>query len=404
LFEASKDNLPKFAIANGWAFGTIPAAIKNLSQAEIRMVTKASTTAVIHLVGRSNGRGVLRTHTMTWKAEPKPAALMLPRELDNQDFMVVFSGATEADKQQAKDRYLKVRRECIQAAIDFLLKKSAAYQGLRKNIQAIADMTDDTILNDLVSDEGIDGNIINDALNDAERVEHANNAETTSGLFNLLPPEIRNMSVQNIASTGHSANSCRVIHSNQILNENDQFFYSSAFPELFPYGIGTPNDDRRVKVSVEAGLGHLLRIHDRRFAQHPYFTLVAFDIIAKRQGKNRLVLNLKYSPSIALNSISVTSEQMHNVIKHQHENRKSIRSGRGPIPLPEAFSEGALKMLKSVENCGSHTFGTKEERMQMGKKINAYCQVRITFPIYFILLHHTNYNSKFHTSTSAGRI
>jgi hypothetical protein len=68
---------------------------------------------------------------------------------------------------------------------------------------------------------------------------------------------------------------------------------------------------------------------------------------------------------------------MFKVLQHQHENRKSIRSGRGPIGFPAAINNSALRMLKSVENGGSHTFGTKEERMQMSRKISAYCQVTL---------------------------
>jgi hypothetical protein len=298
LFEGATYNLPKFAIANGWAFGEIPLALKVLTQAEIRMITKAPTTGVIHLVGRNHGRGVLRTHTMTWKAEPKPPALLLPRELDNQDFMVVFSGASDSDKQQAKDKYLKIRRQQMDAAIGVLLQSSAAYKGLQRNAGLIAAMHSELILEDLISDEGLQGTIITDALNDVERVEHGQNAETTSGMFNLMGNvnhnNICNVNIQPISPAGYSSNQCRVVNSNQIMNENDEYFYSSAFPDLFPYGIGTPNDQRRVKVSVEAGLRHLLKVRDRRFAQHPYFTLVAFDIIARRQGKNRLNLKLNH--------------------------------------------------------------------------------------------------------------
>jgi hypothetical protein len=78
LFDKKQKTLPKLSLANGWAIGGVPPELSKLTQAEIRMITKAPVSGVIHLIGREGrGRGVLRTHMMAWNAVPKPAAMQV---------------------------------------------------------------------------------------------------------------------------------------------------------------------------------------------------------------------------------------------------------------------------------------------------------------------------------------
>ncbi len=48
--------------------------------------------------------------------------------------------------------------------------------------------------------------------------------------------------------------------------------YSSAFPWLFPYGMGSiDNDNRKIKISAKLHKGHLLMYHDKRFQKDRLF-------------------------------------------------------------------------------------------------------------------------------------
>ncbi len=54
--------------------------------------------------------------------------------------------------------------------------------------------------------------------------------------------------------------------------------YSSAFPWLFPYGLGSiDNDKRKIKISAKLHKGHLLMYHDKRFQMDRLFSLFAFN-------------------------------------------------------------------------------------------------------------------------------
>ena len=73
----------------------------------------------------------------------------------------------------------------------------------------------------------------------------------------------------------------RVVSSNNYLNESDRLFYGSSFPHLFPYGIGSPNCERPVRMSVEEGLKYLLSISDRKFEQDDVFFPSSFDRVGR---------------------------------------------------------------------------------------------------------------------------
>ncbi len=54
--------------------------------------------------------------------------------------------------------------------------------------------------------------------------------------------------------------------------------YSSAFPWLFPYGLGSiDNNNRTIKISAKLHKGHLLMYHDKRFQLDRLFSIFAFN-------------------------------------------------------------------------------------------------------------------------------
>jgi hypothetical protein len=294
--------------------------------------------------------------------------------------MVVFSGATPSDKQIASQKYLKIRNKEIKEAINFLLANHTAYRGLTENADLLELIPADGILEELITDEGEDSTLIDSAFRDADRIDTAQRIHSSSGMFSLNQNNIAaatSVSIDTLMSSSDHQHFVRVTNSNQALNDWDRDYFGAAFPDLFPYGIGTPNSLRPTKVSLQQGLKHLLLLRDRRFAQHQYFTLVSFDMIAKKQGFKMLSLRMKKMPEVAVNAINVSVEQLCSLVQHQHDKSKALRLGRTVPNLPENLSSGPVQMLKAVEHCARYTFGTKEERMQMTRKVNAYIQVTI---------------------------
>lgn len=54
--------------------------------------------------------------------------------------------------------------------------------------------------------------------------------------------------------------------------------YSSAFPWLFPYGLGSiDNENKKIKISAKLHKGHLLMYHDKRFQLDALFSIFALN-------------------------------------------------------------------------------------------------------------------------------
>ena len=295
--------------------------------------------------------------------------------------MVVFSGANPVDMEVAKKMYVLVRRKECEMFAKHLLEKSASYQTTSPNPDFLEEMKYFDMNEKLVEDEGVEGNLIHMAYSDADRVTDGFNGSSTpldssSGLFHLsksvakVPTTVEEVSSNSQSSIKH----LRVVNSNYFIEESDLTFYGSAFPHLFPYGIGSPNCERPVRVSVEEGLKHLLSLADRKFGKDDVFVLAGFDRVARCKAVARMYVKLKSDPSSAADAVEATRNQMVALLNHNKEVKKALRSGRNCPQIPIELKT-ASRVLRGVESVASSTYGTEEERLKMRSIIHGYTQV-----------------------------
>ena len=81
--------------------------------AEVKMISLASVSANIKIIGRDRVRRKLHSHTMAFINAPGPAITYLPQTIKKEDFQVVFSNATAEDVDFAKKKFVRVRRKQI---------------------------------------------------------------------------------------------------------------------------------------------------------------------------------------------------------------------------------------------------------------------------------------------------
>ena len=60
-------------------------------------------------------------------------------------------------------------------------------------------------------------------------------------------------------------------------------FRVGGYPYLFPYGFGGAEEDRKVKLSLDKWIRHLLKFHDPRFRKDKDFLFHVFNVLQKRQ-------------------------------------------------------------------------------------------------------------------------
>ena len=88
------------------------------------MVSLASVSANIKVIGRDGSRRKLHSHTMAFINAPGPALTYLPQAIKKEDFQVVFSNATAEDIDFAKKKFIRVRREQVDQRHNIALRFS----------------------------------------------------------------------------------------------------------------------------------------------------------------------------------------------------------------------------------------------------------------------------------------
>jgi len=69
----------------------------------------------------------------------------------------------------------------------------------------------------------------------------------------------------------------------------NQCILRMAFPTLFPQGLGDPNLERPHEIKYIDWIKHVLRLKDGRFARHPRFRYMVFNILLRSQSKSMQV-------------------------------------------------------------------------------------------------------------------
>ena len=381
LSKTKQRSPPKFAIANGWEIGDTPKCFSDATWAEIRMITLAPITGVIKIIGRGGTRRKLHSHTMALINAAGPAATYFPQDLEKQDFQVVFSNASDQDIEHSKKKLVRVRKAKIDELASDVKRNNIAYANAKRLDSFIATLKDDTTLDHLCE---IDNqNLIQEVISDTNRVNSGFDesdscvVETSGGLFNLDPvaPIDEDEADMPESSTpiDPELRRFKVTNSSTFLPGRDPIYYGAAFPDLFPFGRGTPNSKRPVPVSLEAGLRHLLLLSSRRFAQHKVFSLAAFDELARRRCHRNLVVKLKSRPTAAQEAIRLSPSAVKKLLRHNDKVTQAARTGRA-IPELEHIPElqHAKNVLNILNQSSGKTFGTNEERLAMRRRVYAY--------------------------------
>lgn len=306
--------------------------------------------------------------------------------------MVTFSGAQEADKANAKKKFLLVRESKTRQFAEFLMSNSTAYTGVLPNHVLMTQLAQGsyegvegvTVLEELIDDAGDDGDLITAAAQDTDRANNGGirrdteTVETISGYVTLGTRQA-NLAVYPTATpqsaTHPDLRHFNVVHSNTILGDKSPEYYGAAFPHLFPYNVGTPNSARPVHVSVADGLRHLLRLWTRKFSQDNLFVLVAFDIIARAKACASLAVRIQAQPRTLVDVVNISQSDFKELAAHEIAVLRAGRRGAPPPAVPEHL-QATNRVLRGIKHAMGHTFATAEEHKIMKTIVDSYCNVR----------------------------
>jgi hypothetical protein len=143
-------------------------------------------------------------------------------------------------------------------------------------------------------------------------------------------------------------------HSSTIINSGDRNIFTQTFPDLFPFGRGGFNEERKAPISLQLWIRHLLRLSTGAFRKHPSFALLAFDILNRQQLQTAQSIRCNMNPTLTSSLAKVTEEGLKQYLSIE-------KSKIDAAAIGHTFN-GPANLVRSVEKILQHGWFTDEER------------------------------------------
>ncbi|CEO59600.1 hypothetical protein PMG11_04272 [Penicillium brasilianum] len=154
----------------------------------------------------------------------------------------------------------------------------------------------------------------------------------------------------------------------------DPHYFTSAFPTLFPGGIGGHLDHRTLPVSLVAFANWAIRHHSRRFARHRTFMYLLYDVIQLRNSSlgNSLLIKRSQWDSVTrdLNSLNVDR------LKKASEELAANQITADPL---------VRRLLKNITAIGVQVPGSFFQKLQLRAELRGLL-VREGMPAFWLTL------------------
>ncbi|KAJ5198759.1 uncharacterized protein N7498_007876 [Penicillium cinerascens] len=408
-----------------------PEALKDLTLTEEYLIAKSHPVGVV-LKLRPGGRSspasyyALRGHFIIIPQDPKPLLRILPSpDLHFAELIKVFwlgkISPTTADLQP----FFTVRKHKVLAALRYLVRHNPLYGNVTIDHSAVNHWPDEFIPSDIqqqvICVDNTDhheragysvnlqeGNYENDwqaAEDNHQFIDDSlpvTGSVTTDLNGDRQNPDLRLLNTvftlvndpplktqPQFAPTSHASHSSQQPTAHQrvptieyrihgqvsLLNQwDDPHYLTSAFPTLFPGGIGGHLDDRAVTVSLVAFANWALRHHSRRFARHRTFMYLLYDIIQLRNSclGNSLLIKRSQWTSVARDLDSLNVDRLQKAAEELSTNQTTSD------PL-------IRRLLKNITAIGVQVPGSFFQKLQIRAELRGLL-VREGMPAFWLTI------------------
>jgi len=145
-----------------------------------------------------------------------------------------------------------------------------------------------------------------------------------------------------------------VFHNKPLSDYDCAEYFLRSFPTLFWTGKGGHLEKRSPHVSYSMWIRYLLNHHSRRFAQHPWFMFVAFNVHVRRLSTYgaRLITKRKSWPKVRRNLASLSRSDLEVAAKELQEGH--------PISNKKAWT-----VINNIEAIGKNVPLSNQQRQMM---------------------------------------
>lgn len=416
--------MPKFALANWLYYGhaalpsRVKAAFDNASPFDLMLVARARASNICFRFGSyfgvdddseegervgfvSRARKGVRGNIMVTPLDATKLSTVLPPDPQSiaDTVCAVFVGKTMPSRSTiAKLSPVLVRKSRVKVMIEFLLKRNPHYQLVDgfKGFSAVN-------LNKLFGketgdDEGVPTSMelchlpLNDAV-DSATSDYTGRNEYDVGTGGILmenvgftsgddtPQSYREMKMK---ALGHCLSGGLFVSSrhgsNMVPDFDNPYLLSWLFPHLDPWGIGGfHHPKRRIRISMDEQLTHLLQLDGGRFERDPEFAFVYYNIRRKKLVSQNVRFRV---PQNRYNQI------IKDLLDVDVERLLALQSlfKRNPMYRPVNEKESSLvRLLAHVSMVGSNIPGSAAYKVSLRNEIRAVINYRGT-PTLFVTL------------------
>jgi len=222
----------------------------------------------------------------------------LPRKLDDDaQFRIILAGRfTQPQLDRIRQQHL-VRKSVCADLLNFYKENNLFYRNVeidRNNISKMPIMNEPEDMFDKLNDLDISSEVIDFIDIQQQRLNHRSTENANSNICEIMVVEKTVVFIdtevnKTILATKALQEPIFTVHSpNSFANENE---IAQKFPDLFPYGRGHPNENkRRLKLSQFQCAKHYLLQSLRKFSQDRYYTILAFDRLSMQNAYTRVAL------------------------------------------------------------------------------------------------------------------
>ena len=383
--EVSIRSPPKCAIANGFAVGRLPPALRQRTtleatgtgssgstEAEISLLTPVRHVGYIRVV-KGYGQSCMKGHCYAVKLDTKVVLEhALPHVENRAPFRVLVTGKISAEQKRKLSRYALVRRTQVQQLWKW-------FRSHNDEVYSEIVLDDENL--DLLPDNGVSPSIlqfdanIDPVGNPASNSGRSAPASATPGKPNdiagaagcqtansdpgvllmthstyVTPMALNHNALgedilkatNNIHVDPTAAEYIHIRSSSEREPDWDPQYIVRVFPNLFPFGRGGPGEHRDTNISFKACFEHYLRTSTGAF-QNPKFVLRMYNIVARRNASQSAYTNGLFQTSEgctrAERYASLDKRQLKLCIDHMASCRKARMKNRSAPDPPAALVE-----------------------------------------------------------------
>ncbi|KAE9257986.1 hypothetical protein PF002_g517 [Phytophthora fragariae] len=347
----TKHLVPKFAIKNGFAIGSLPPGLADATLPE-RLITQPVSVVAVTRVMRGGAHRSIRSHCLAFDCTPGPTTTLQPIQPDRiSTYRVVMAGPFTSEQQARVRKMHRIRRQVVDDLLRFYKQHNPLYASV--SIADSSHLSTDGVAENVIFEDPDANAEVGDIDVENDRVGGVSENDACAAESDVVERRVVFVSDDCEVTTQHARVATSpsvepqflVRHSTQFATK-DKDLYARMLPHLFPYGRWHPGDERHVHVSRDSCIRHYSQLSSRRFAEDELFMVASFDHLSAEKLFTNVAVKLQRDPARFASYSDVTEHALLNALPTKERRRHGLEL-EDAVQL-EARHRGGVRAAKAA--------------------------------------------------------